>query len=357
MNKRIFTTISILVIFLNSCNIGDDYKPISHLEFLKTHRYNIGQTTLELNDEERNRPIKVEIWYPTKDTLKSNGTLQYPFKLPPTSRDADIVPENFPLILLSHGTGGNRISQMWLASELVGNGNIVVAVDHYGNTLDNKIPENFVKIWDRPMDISFTLDKILGNPKFQSSIDSTKIGMAGFSLGGHTTIALAGGIIDYNLLKEFSTTVEGKNEFDLPELGDVSQFVTPSIIEMGNKKYKNLKDSRIIAFLAMAPALGQGFSQESQFIAIENPLLIIGAANDLLTPVKTNAKHYNNLIANSQYFQLEGNVGHYIFMNEAQNGLKRNAPIVFKDDKNVDRKELHNKISKMAIEFFSKELK
>jgi len=27
--------------------------------------------------------------------------------------------------------------------------------------------------------------------------------------------------------------------------------------------------------------------------------LIIGAANDLRTPVKTNAKHYNHLIANS----------------------------------------------------------
>jgi len=98
MTKRIFTIISILVIFLNSCNIGDDYKQISYMEFIKTHRYNIGQTKLELNDEKRNRPIKVEIWYPTKDTLKSNGTLDYPFKLPPTSRDADIVPENFPLI-------------------------------------------------------------------------------------------------------------------------------------------------------------------------------------------------------------------------------------------------------------------
>ena len=44
-------------------------------------------------------------------------------------------------------------------------------------------------------------------------------------------------------------------------------------------------------------------------------------------------------------------------MNEAQKGLKRNATIVLKDYKNVDRKELYKKISKMAIEFFNKDIK
>ncbi|WP_375580240.1 dienelactone hydrolase [Marivirga tractuosa] len=352
MNYKIFLILGVFIITLISCGPNDDFKQLSHQDFLEIHDFNIGQTTLNLKDNERKRPIKVEIWYPTKDTTKANITTQYPFKLPPTSRDADLISEKFPLVLLSHGTGGNRISQMWLACELVGNGYVVVAVDHYGNTLDNKIPENFVKGWDRPLDISFTLDAILSNPNFNSIIDTTKIGMAGFSFGGYTSIALAGGEIDYNLLKEFSNTEEGKDEFDLPELGDVSKLITPELIEIGNTDYKNLKDDRIKAFVAMAPAIGQGFKKKEQFSNIQNPVLLIGANNDNRTPVVTNAKHYANLIEGSEYVELEGEVGHYIFMNQAKNGLKRNAPMIFKDDKSIDRKEIHNKVAKYVVDFF-----
>jgi len=284
MNNKIFTIIGIALIYLNSCGIRDDYKQISHKEFLQTHKYNIGQSTLKLVDSTRERPLKTEIWYPTKDTTKVNVTKEYPFKLPPTSKDAEIVPRKFPLIMLSHGTGGNRISQMWLACELASNGYIVAAVDHYGNTLDNKIPENFVKVWDRPLDISFVIDELLKNSLWISAIDSTQIGMAGFSLGGYTAIGLTGGALDYSQLKEFSKTKEGENEFNLPELGDVSKFITPEIIELGNNRYRNLKDDRISAFVAMAPAIGQGFDNKGQFDNVDKTVLIIGAQNDRRTP-------------------------------------------------------------------------
>lgn len=357
MNNKIITTISILFILLNSCGNKDDHKQISHQEFLKTHPFNIGQTQLMLFDKKRNRPVTTEIWYPTKDTTKINVTAEYPFELPRTSKDADLDPGTFPLILLSHGTGGNRISLMWLACELASNGFIVAAVDHYGNTLDNKIPEHFVKVWGRPLDISFALDNILDNPKFNAKIDTTKIGMAGFSLGGYTAIALAGGILDYDLLKEFSFTKEGKKEFDLPELGDVSKFITPEIVAKGNKDFKNLKDARIKTFVAMAPALGQGFNQKEQFTNIHNPILIIGAQNDNRAPVITNAKHYNSLIKGSEYIELKGKVGHYIFMNVAKNGLKRNAPIIFDDDETINRRYEHNKIAEIVLEFFNEKVK
>ena len=355
MNSKIIVII-VASFFFNSCGLGDDFKQIIHKEFLQTHKYNVGQATIELMDQKRQRPIKTEIWYPTSDTTKLNITKEYPFKLPPTSNGAEITSGKFPLIMLSHGTGGNRISQMWLACELAAIGYFVASVNHFGNTLDNKIPENFVKVWDRPLDVSFAIDNLLTHSKWKSAIDSAKIGMVGFSLGGYTAIGLAGGVLNYNKLKNFSTTEEGENEFILPELGDVSKLITPEIIELGNQEYKNLKDNRISAFVAMAPAIGQGFSSKSQFESVDKTILIIGAQNDERTPIKTNAKHYNNLIDSSKYAELEGKVGHYIFMNEARNGLKRSAPIIFKDDKSVDRKEIHEQVSKTIVEFFNNEL-
>ena len=193
-----------------------------------------------LEDTQRKRVLKTEIWYPTKDTTQINISNEYPFQLPPTSKDASLPSSKHPLILLSHGTGGNRISQMWLATELVGNGYIVAAVNHFGNTLDNKIPENFVKVWDRPLDFSFLITHLLNDSTWAPLIDTTKIGMAGFSLGGYTAIGLAGGKLDFNLLHAYSKTEEGKVEFNLPELGDVSKYITPQIMEEGNNKYLSL---------------------------------------------------------------------------------------------------------------------
>jgi predicted dienelactone hydrolase len=85
MSSRIITTIGIALIFLNSCGIRDNYNQMSHQEFLQTHKFNVGQSTIELIDHKRERPVKTEIWYPTKDTTKQNITTEYPFKLPPTS--------------------------------------------------------------------------------------------------------------------------------------------------------------------------------------------------------------------------------------------------------------------------------
>ncbi len=344
-----------LFLLLTSCYQAEHYQQITHQEFLSTHSYNIGQTSLTLIDAIRDRPLKVEVWYPTRDTTKSNITSEYPFKLPPTSRDAAFPTKKHPLILLSHGTGGNRIALMWLACELVGNGYVVASVDHFGNTLDNKIAENFVKIWDRPLDISFVIDELTTNAKWTAIIDSTSIGMAGFSLGGYTAIGLAGGVIDYKLLKEFSQTKEGKNEFNLPELGDISELITAEIISEGNTQVK-LKDPRISAFVAMAPALGQGFSNPQQFANVNSPIFIIGAPYDRRTPVNTNARYYASLIPNSTYKELSERAGHYIFMNVAKQELRRNAPRIFKDDRSVARASIHQQVSKDILEFFDHEL-
>lgn len=357
MNIKTFIILLVVFMGINSCRIAEDYKQMSHREWLLSRKYNVGQSTILLIDKKRNRPLKTELWFPTNDTSRANISIEYPFKLPPTSKEAEIIQGKFPLILLSHGTGGNRISQMWLACELAGSGYVVASVDHFGNTFDNKIPENFVKVWDRPLDISFLLDQLLSSSVWSSKIDTAKIGMVGFSLGGYTAIALAGSTIDYKLLESFSKTNEGKIEFNVPELGDLSKLINEDVINDGNKQYRNLKEKRITAFVALSPAMGQGFKYESQFENVNSNILIIGAQNDERTPPKTNAKHYHQMIKNSRYIELEGKVGHYIFMNAAKSDLRKDAPIIFKDDASVNRIEVHKNVSKTILDFFTTELK
>ena len=55
--------------------------------------------------------IKSEIWHPTFENYPSESKDDYtPFILAPTIKNAEIIQKPFSLILLSHGTGGNRIA-------------------------------------------------------------------------------------------------------------------------------------------------------------------------------------------------------------------------------------------------------
>ncbi|PSR53873.1 hypothetical protein AHMF7605_10270 [Adhaeribacter arboris] len=144
---------------------------------------NIGQRTLQLQDESRHRPIVTEVWYPTPDSLQKSDKVFSPFIRRYTVRNGRLPTGKRPLIMLSHGTGGGRLTLEWLAQGLVQNGFIVAAVDHWGNTYENKIPLEFLKPWERPLDISFALTALLQNSEFSKVIDPQKIGAAGFSFG------------------------------------------------------------------------------------------------------------------------------------------------------------------------------
>ena len=131
------------------------------------------QQTLTYYDSARNRKLTTEIWLPSGEKKSS-----------------------YPLIMFSHGTGGNRLASQWFCAGLANKGFIVAAVDHYGNTYDNPIPIEFVSIWKRPQDISFVLSKLLTEKQFAGNISESNIFAAGFSLGGYTSLALAGAEIN-----------------------------------------------------------------------------------------------------------------------------------------------------------------
>ncbi|MBL6446102.1 dienelactone hydrolase [Fulvivirga sp. 29W222] len=268
--------------------------------------------------------------------------------------------KNYPLVIISHGTGGGRLTLEWLATGLVKQGYVVAAVDHWGNTYDNKIPEQFLKVWERPKDISFVLSALLVDDKIGKIVNKEKIGVAGFSLGGFTAIALAGGRLDYDQLLSFMRSDKGEKEAQVPELQELSDFLHDQLfIDKIRQEYleeQSLMDRRIKAFVAIAPALGQGFSVKSQFQEVGRPVLIMGAEGDEIAPVKTNALHYHQLIQSSTFFLHRGKVGHYAFLNQAHEPLKSESPMFFRDHNTVDRNSVHEKTVLLAEQFFSKNL-
>lgn len=342
--KKLLTILS-FTLFIFSCKTEKD----------KT--YEVGQKSTTYIDASRNRPIVTEIWYPTNDTFvkKDSISKKLPFKSINVIPNANIVNKKFPLLLVSHGTGGNRFSLTWFIEKMVKQGYIVVSIDHFGNSSFNKIPREFVKWWERAIDIKFLLNSLLEDKNINQKIDTQKIGMAGFSLGGYTGIALAGGYVDRNMSKV--SEEDRKLPAEFPKTDEIIDFANDSLIVSSFNKYnKQVKDDRIKAFFVMAPAIGFGFHTKKQISEITAPIFIIAGKGDTNTPIERNAIRYNKLIPSSKLHLFNKNVNHYVFLNEGTAFGKKILPEITIDHPNVNRKEIHDKTSKMALEFFGKNL-
>jgi predicted dienelactone hydrolase len=231
-------------------------------------------------------------------------------------------------------------------------------VDHWGNTYDNKIPVEFVKPWERPLDISLALTELRKHRRFKEAIDEKRIGALGFSYGGYTVLALAGAVVDYKILLRYFATEEGKRDLDaITEFPGLSELIgKPAFTAMTNN-VPELKDTRIKAFFAISPGTASGFISKEQFNDIDAPVFIVGCEADSVTPVEKYAKHYHRLIDGSDYYEFSGHVGHYVMLSEVNEALQNESPIPFSDHPTVNRKKVHQKVAELAGNFFGESLK
>lgn len=280
----------------------------------------IVQTTKVYMDETREqRPIKVEAWFDTQVQHK-------------------------PLVVMSHGTGGNRLSQSWLAKRLAKDGYFVVALDHFGNTFDNPIPKYFVRFWERPLDVKFVLDNMLNEEEFIPHINFEQAYMIGFSLGGYTTLALAGVEMDCDKMNSYLATETDSKLFYIPEMGDLKPFFREEGCDAGSGSFY---EPRFKKFVAMAPALGMFLVEKK---TEHQKVLLIGAKKDEITPNEQNAKRYRKWIANSIYREIDKNVGHYVFLNAMEN-YPTELEIYFKDEEGIVREEIHDEVYASILNF------
>ena len=331
-----------LIPFLYACSIGKNSKIVLHPA--KT-----GITTVRYFDKARSRPVITEIWYPVQETSQAQPVAGLWLRCP-EARDAPlkIGKQKYPLIVMSHGNGGDRFNASWIAEILAANGFIVAAMDHHGNTWNNKIAEFFIKIWERPLDVSFVIDQILSDPVFGPHVDAQKIGFVGYSLGGQTGVWLAGGKLgqlDKSVLKEVPAD-------------QIPNTVTSEMLEMidFSPARESYKDSRLSAFFLMAPALGFLFDANS-LESIQTPIYIVAPEGDQIVPIETSPKLLAKTVQRAIYNLIPGSANHYVFLNEVTKGGKMilDKALAF-DPPNVDRKKVHEEIGSAAVLFFKDHL-
>jgi predicted dienelactone hydrolase len=314
--------------------------------------------------------LVTEIWYPADpaavEQMQWIGSADSPFaKAGKAAPDAALIatPEKFPLILLSHGTGGSAAMMGWFGAALASHGYIVAAVNHPGNNgLEDYTLQGFSIWWERAADLTVVLDKMLADAAFGPHIDPKRVGAAGFSLGGFTVIEIAGGIGELSRFQEFCKSPKADGLCtDPPEFPGLTAKATalaktdPAMQAALAEGAKSHRDPRIRAIFAMAPALGPAFDPAS-LAKISIPTQIVAGAVDNIVPLETSAKFFAAKIPGAQLSIFQA-VGHYTFLDTCAELGDRTKPQLCLDQAGILRDEIHTQTVTIASKFFDANLK
>ena len=301
------------------------------------------------------RPLNVALWYPTNDpgTAKIVGENRVFYGI---SALENSTPKAglFPLVVLSHGDGGSWRNLSWLAGELVNAGYVVVAPDHPGTTTFNRDPAQSATLWERPRDLSRSIDAVLADATLAGQIDPDRIAAIGHSLGGWTVAALAGARFDP---AQFARDCRDNRILRACALSAGLGLDRPEISQ-------NMHDPRIRAFVSLDLGLARGFTPES-LAQVNAPGLIFGAGvdvEDMPADLESGwlAEH---LPAQTSQLVIIPEAMHFSFMQLCKPGaeeiLEGEMPgdgILCRDGGDRPRAVIHEEIATTVIGFLSKAL-
>ncbi len=328
--------LSLLVLILFGCSEQAADK-------IKHESYYIGFKKIQVQSEKTNEQFPVTLLYPTN--IPSKNVKFGPFKMD-LSIGANIANGQFPLVIISHGSGGTNLGHRSIAFELVKNGYIVGVPLHPEDNFKNNSAEGTNKNWkNRPVHISASIDKILLNKEISKNIDANKIAVIGHSAGGYTALATAGGVADTSHIIDICLSKPERNE---PFCGLVKEN------KIKPEKILNTRDKRVKAIVLMAP-LGVLFKSEDSLNNVNIPVLLLSAEKDnvLKEPYHSEMIAKNFKKSNLLTHHVVPNAGHYSFITPFPESIKENLGVVAQDPEGFDRRAFHKKLSHDIIQFLN----
>ncbi|MFM0508177.1 alpha/beta hydrolase family protein [Paraburkholderia sp. RL17-373-BIF-A] len=314
--------------------------------------YPVGMKQLEYVDTAQgNRHLALTLFYPAVPASSATPTRMVFFTNLHLYKNADIVSDGIkrPLVMFSHGHGSNGLYYAWFAQYLASRGYIVATLYHYrANTYDATIMYTRSKLWQRPVDISKDITFLLNDKRWGPHIDPERIGVAGHSQGGFTSLWIGGAMVNPD--KYLAYQRAWKN----------NELVPASLrkeLPLDAGPARKVYDRRVKAVVAMAPGDLQGFGMDEQSVAqLKVPAYIIVGARDTQAPPKENAEFAAKYAPHTQLDVMPGLVDHEIFANECDQYGRDTWPEMCIDAPGVDRTELHEYIGNAALKFFDTNL-
>ena len=219
-------------------------------------------------DDPQGRPIEVGVWYPTTMTPKLEA-VETDRQM--VARDAPVEGTGLPLVVISHGHGGSYAGHLDTATALANAGFVVAALTRNGHTRpDQRRP---TADWGRPMQLKLLTDYMLGAWSDHGRLDANRVGAFGFSAGGLTVLAAAGGEPD---LRTLPSHCKAHPAFEDCQIMEEHPLLPDTDIVWTH-------DPRIKAVVSAAPALGFAFGTNG-LAAVLQPVQLWRAEDDQVLP-------------------------------------------------------------------------
>jgi predicted dienelactone hydrolase len=251
--------------------------------------------------------------------------------------------KHLPLVVISHGTGGDFRSHQDTAQALADAGFVVAAPTHPGDNWRDT--SRTFAVWQRPRHLKMTIDHVLQRWGGRGRIDPGRIGAFGFSAGGFTVLVAAGG--DPQLAR-----IRGHCRAN-PRFFDCSIAPNAPIELLGPIEW--VHDDRIRAVVVAAPALGFTFGAEG-LTRVTQPMQLWRAERDQVLPHPFYAEAVRTALPRQPEYRVVPQAGHFDFLKPCSPGAAAARPELCGSAPGFDRARFHHQMNEDIIRFFRRTL-
>lgn len=171
----------------------------------------------------------------------------------------------------------------WIAEALVGGGAVVMAAAHPASANGDPERRSILDVWEQPRDVHNMLDHAV-REGLVPAIDHTRIAVVGFSLGGTSTLLLAGARLQFAEVPRFCAT------HDDGACRAFRRYFAGFDREYFAKTDADYTDTRIVAAVAIAPGFTEAMTAAS-LQGLRTPTLVMTGERDQQLPPATRASH------------------------------------------------------------------
>ncbi len=283
-----------------------------------------GCRAFELSDE------KMSVTFPTLVMYPSNSP-ERPERLGPytlsVAMDAPIAAGPFPLVVISHGSGGSHLVYRTLAAHLARSAFVVAMPEHPGNNRNNNdLVDTIANLANRPRHIRLVIDWAFSSDAFAPCLISDTVAIVGHSLGGYTALAVAGGI------------------------------ATSFPRESPDRQLRRIEvdpDHRVKALVLLAPAT-PWFTAPDALRGVRVPILLWTAEMDSYTP-QFHAEIVKAGVPDPALIEhrIAANAGHFSFLSPFPDAMANPAFLPSQDPEGFDRERFHQELNAGILQFLN----
>jgi len=257
------------------------------------------------------------------------------------TRDCKIPDGRYPLIVMSHGSGGAYLSHHDTAAGLADAGFVVAAISHVGDNARDRSRQGYLSIFStRPREMRRLIDYMTGAWPEKSRVDAERIGFFGFSRGGYTGLVLAGAAPDFR-----AGLAVCQDQPALPMCRDIAAGKVPT------QPYP--RDTRIKAAVIADP-LNAFPGDALKQVAIPIQLWASEKGGDGVSPASVDA--VRQALGATPDYRVAAGAGHFAFLAPCAAGQAESQPAICGDEPGFDRSALHRDMNARVVEYFKAQL-